>query len=60
MRDIRRLLMYLGPYRKDMVTGAFLVLAETCLELFMWAWLAMIFLTFCLRDCKWEYARSWH
>ena len=35
MRDIRRLLMYLGPYRKDMVTGAFLVLAETCLELFI-------------------------
>ena len=35
MRDIRRLLRYLGPYRKDMVTGAFLVLAETCLELFI-------------------------
>lgn len=35
MRDIKRLLRYMGPYRKDMVIGAFLVLVETCFELFI-------------------------
>ena len=33
MRDIKRLLKYMGPYRKDMVIGALLVLVETCFEL---------------------------
>ena len=33
MSHLRRLLGYLGPYRRDMVIGAALVLAETCFEL---------------------------
>ncbi len=33
MRQLRRLLGYLGPYRNDMVIGALLVLVETCFEL---------------------------
>ena len=33
MRDIKRLLKYMGPYRKDMVIGALLVLVETGFEL---------------------------
>mgnify|MGYP000484371991 CR=1 FL=1 len=33
MSQLRRLLGYLGPYRRDMVIGAALVLAETCFEL---------------------------
>lgn len=35
MRDIKRLLGYMGPYRKDMIIGALLVLVETCFELFI-------------------------
>nr|WP_317413659.1 ABC transporter ATP-binding protein [uncultured Solibaculum sp.] len=33
MNDLKRLLSYLGPYRKDMILGALLVLAETVFEL---------------------------
>ncbi len=33
MRDIKRLLSYLGPYRVTMLIGGALVLVETCLEL---------------------------
>ena len=33
MRQLKRLLSYLGPYRRDMVIGALLVLLETCFEL---------------------------
>ncbi len=33
MRDLKCLLRYLGPYRKDMVVGALLVLIETGFEL---------------------------
>ena len=33
MRDLKRLLSYLGPYKIDMVIGAVLVLVETCFEL---------------------------
>ena len=33
MRQLRRLFSYLGPYRRDMVIGALLVLVETCFEL---------------------------
>ena len=33
MRDLKRLLSYLGPYKIDMVIGAILVLVETCFEL---------------------------
>ncbi len=33
MNDLKRLLSYLGPYRKDMILGALLVLAETAFEL---------------------------
>ena len=33
MKQLRRLLAYLGPYRRDMVIGALLVLVETCFEL---------------------------
>ena len=35
MRDLKRLLRCLGPYRKDMVIGALLVVAETGFELFI-------------------------
>ncbi len=35
MRDIKRLLGYIGPYRKDMILGAVLVMVETCFELFI-------------------------
>ena len=33
MKDLKRMFGYLGPYRKDMFIGAFLVLVETCFEL---------------------------
>ncbi|MGN8969616.1 ABC transporter ATP-binding protein [Intestinimonas sp. HCP28S3_D6] len=33
MKDLRRLLSYLGPYRRDMFIGALLVLIETVFEL---------------------------
>ncbi len=33
MRELRRLLSYLGPYRRDMFIGALLVLIETTFEL---------------------------
>lgn len=33
MKQLRRLLGYLGPYRRDMVIGGLLVLVETCFEL---------------------------
>ena len=32
---MKRLLRYAGPYRRDMVLGAVLVLIETCFELFI-------------------------
>lgn len=35
MNDMKRLLRYAGPYRRDMVLGAVLVLIETCFELFI-------------------------
>lgn len=33
MRELRRLLRYLGPYRKDLIIGGLLVVIETCFEL---------------------------
>ena len=33
MRDLRKIFSYLGPYRKDLFLGTFLVLVETCFEL---------------------------
>ena len=33
MKDLKRLLSYLGPYRRDLFIGAFLVLVETVFEL---------------------------
>ena len=33
MREFRRLLGYLGPYRRDMAIGGFLLLVEACFEL---------------------------
>ncbi len=33
MKELKRLWGYLGPYRKDLLIGAFLVLIETCFEL---------------------------
>lgn len=33
MRDIKRLLSYLGPYKKDMFLGLFLIFIETAFEL---------------------------
>ena len=35
MNDMRRLLKYMGSYKKDMVLGGVLVLIETCFELFI-------------------------
>ena len=35
MKDMKRLLKYAGPYKKDMILGAVLVLIETCFELFI-------------------------
>lgn len=35
MQDLKRLLGYLGPYKKDMIIGALLVGVETCFELFI-------------------------
>ena len=35
MQDMKRLLKYLGPYRKDMLIGALLIFVETCFELFI-------------------------
>ena len=32
MRDIRRLISYLGPYRKDMVLGALFIIVESFLN----------------------------
>ena len=33
MKDLKRIFSYLGPYRKDLVFGAFLVVVETSFEL---------------------------
>ena len=33
MRELKKLLGYLGPYRKDLLIGSLLVLVETCFEL---------------------------
>lgn len=33
MNELKRLLSHLGPYKKDLLLGAFLVLVETCFEL---------------------------
>ncbi len=33
MGELKRLLRYLGPYRKDLLIGALLVVVETCFEL---------------------------
>ena len=30
MNDMKRLLSYAGPYKRDMIFGAVLVLVETC------------------------------
>ena len=35
MGELRGLLRYLGPYRRDLVIGALLVVVETCFELFI-------------------------
>ena len=35
MGDLKRLLGYLGPYRRDMALGALLVLVESAFELFI-------------------------
>ena len=35
MNDMKRLLSYAGPYKRDMIFGAVLVLVETCFELFI-------------------------
>lgn len=35
MNDMKRLLKYAGPYKRDMIFGAVLVLLETCFELFI-------------------------
>ena len=35
MHELKRLLAYLGPYRRDMVLGGLLVLVETAFELFI-------------------------
>lgn len=35
MRDLKRLFGFLGPYRRDIWIGSFLVLIETCFELFI-------------------------
>lgn len=35
MKDMKRLLKYAGPYKRDMIFGAVLVLLETCFELFI-------------------------
>lgn len=35
MNDMKRLLKYAGPYKRDMILGAILVLTETCFELFI-------------------------
>ena len=33
MNDLKRLLSYLGPYRRDMILGTVLVVVETVFEL---------------------------
>ena len=35
MHELKRLLAYLGPYRRDMILGGLLVLVETAFELFI-------------------------
>lgn len=62
MNDMKRLLRYAGPYRRDMVLGAVLVLIETCFELFipnydrgpdrMWEWQIMTFLMFTKKEFR--------
>ena len=63
MQDMKRLLKYLGPYRKDMLIGALLIFVETCFELFipvLIADLSEIFPTSFQRGYRWGFARSWH
>ena len=35
MKDLKKLFGYFGPYRRDLLLGAVLVLVETCFELFI-------------------------
>ena len=70
MQDMKRLLKYLGPYRKDMLIGALLIFVETCFELFIpgadcrpsstSVSQMEIFPTSFQRGYRWGFARSWH
>lgn len=68
MNDLKRLLHYLGPYRKDMILGALLVFAETLFELIIPILMADIIdvgvanhdIPFILqREFKWGFAQSY-
>ena len=61
MNDMKRLLSYAGPYKRDMIFGAVLVLVETCFELFIPILISNLIdigLTFTARESRWESARS--
>ena len=69
MQDMKRLLKYLGPYRKDMLIGALLIFVETCFELFIPVLIAdLIDVGVANGDIpyifskgyRWGFARSWH
>ena len=59
MRDLKRLLSYLGPYRKDMIIGAALIVVETFFELLIPVLMAdlidvtMMFLISGRRESRW-------
>ena len=53
MQDMKRLLKYLGPYRKDMLIGALLIFVETCFELFIPVLIADLIDVGCR---KWRYS----
>ena len=64
---MKRLLSYAGPYKRDMIFGAVLVLVETCFELFIPILISNLidigvangdipYIT--ARESRWESARS--
>lgn len=68
MKDLKRIFSYLGPYRKDLVFGAFLVVVETSFELIIPVLMAGIidtaspaatWPTFCTRASRWACAPCW-
>lgn len=68
MKDLQRIFAYLGPYRKDLALGAFLVVVESSFEMVIPVLMAglidtalptAMWRTFCTKAFKWACAPCW-